>query len=205
MLYDTPQPYRWKDPSLPPGAPQLSVHFERHSQVNTAVTTATGKQSYDDVLIAVVAPMGMPKSNVHAEIERVLPDGTVIAHEHNMAKYGEQVRLYKAGTGAEAVGTPLRDLISITPATIMNLKARGLHTVEMLADTPDSMSGDMMGFWDWRDKARKHIEAREKNAPTVRLEMELAQRDETIGSLQRQLDELKALVDEKTKPAKKAA
>jgi hypothetical protein len=206
MDFNTPQMYRWKDPSADPRTPALSVHFVHESFVNAKVTAERGVQTYDDVLMAYVAPMGMPKSNASCEIERTLPDGTVVVNPWNMAKYGEQVRHYKAGATAEAVGTPLRDLVGMTPATIMNLKARGLHTIEMLAETADSMSGEMMGFWEWRDKARKHLEAREKNAPTVRLEMELETQRQVNESLQRQLEELKALVqvDDK-KPAKKAA
>lgn len=206
MSFDTPQVYRWKDPSLPPNAPALQVYFLQEPQVNAEATAATGVQTYDNVLTAYVAPMGMPKSNVAHEIERTLPDGTVKTNLFYANKYGEQVKAYKAGTGAEELGTPLRDLVGMTPAVIMNLKSRGVHTVEMLAEMQDSAGGDLMGFWDWRDRARKHIEAREKEAPTKRLEMELASRDALIASMQRQLDEMKAsLAEEETGRKRKAA
>lgn len=201
-MFDTPQMYRWKDPTLPPGAPALQVYFLEEPQVNQKVTAETGVQSYDNVLVAYVSPMGMAKSNVAKEIERTLPDGSVIVNHENAAKYAEQVKHYKAGIDSQATGTPLKDLIGMTPATQMNLRARGIHTIEMLADMPDAAGQDVMGFWELRDKAKKHLEAREKNAPTVRLESELAERDKTIASLQRQLDELSALV---SKTGKKAA
>lgn len=204
MSFETPQMYRWRDPAWPPHFPALSVHFSAEARVNDAVTAETGVQTYDNILMAYVAPMGMPKSNASCEIERTLPDGKVIVNRENSAKYAEQIKHYKAGTSAEAMGTPLKDLIGMTPALSMNLKARGLHTVEMMADTPDSMAGEMMGFWEWRDKARKHLETREKNAPTVRLEHELEAQKQVNESLQRQLEELRALMDDK-KPAKKAA
>jgi predicted flap endonuclease-1-like 5' DNA nuclease len=194
MMYDTPQMYRWKDPSLPPQAPALQVYFEQQPQVNAEVTAETGIQSYDNVLVAIVAPMGMPKSNVAHEIERTLPDGTVKVNAEKMTKYAEQVRAFKAGLGAETLGTPLKDLIGMTPATIMNLKTRGIHTIEMLADMQDAASGDLMGFWDFRDKARKHIELREKNAPMVRVEALEAKHTKEKADMQRQIDELKALV-----------
>lgn len=204
--YDAPQFYRWRDPTLPPNAPALSVHFILESQVNDAVTRETGKQTYDSVLIAYVAPMGMPKSNAAHEIERTFPDGTVKVNEAMAYKYAEQVKLFKAGTTAETAGTPLRDLIGMTPATAMNLKARGIHTIEMLADIPDGGGAELMGFWELREKARRHMEAREKEAPAKHLEAELAKRDETIASQQRQLDELKALIQQQpTPPEPKAA
>lgn len=197
MSFDTPQMYRWKDPSLPPQAPALQLYFLQDPQVNPAATAASGVQTYDNVLVAYIGPMGNSKSNVAHEIERTLPDGTVKVNQFYAMKYAEQVKHYKAGTGAESTGTPLRDLIGMTAATQMNLKARGIHTLEMLADMQDSAGGDMMGFWDLRDRARKHIEMREKNAPMLRIEaIEEAHRKE-VDSLTRQLDELRALIGDR--------
>lgn len=204
MSYETPQMYRWRDPSWPQQIPSLSVHFLEEPQINQEVTAATGVQTYDNVLIAYVAPMGMPKSNVAHEVERKLPDGTVKVNGEIANKYGEQLKLYKAGHSSEAQGTPLKDLIGMTPATAMSLRARGIHTVEMLADMGDGASGDLMGFWDLRERARKHIELREKNAPTVRLESELASRDKTIADMQNQIDELTKLVGKKARKTAEA-
>jgi len=207
MSYETPQMYRWRDPSWPPNLPSLAVYFMQEPQVNAKATTETGVQTYDNVLIAYVAPMGMPKSNVAHEIERVLPDGTVKMHRENAYKYAEQVKHYKAGTEAEAIGTPLKDLIGMTPATAMNLRARGVATVEMLSDMPDAAGNELMGFWELRDKAKKHLEARAVAAPTVRLESELASRDKTIAALQKQVDDLIASIasqEDKPKRAKAA-
>ncbi len=194
-MYDAPQMYRWRDPSLPPQAPSLQVYFVQEPQVNAQATRDTGIQTYDSVLIAYVSPIS-GKSNVAHEIERTLPDGTVVVNHAKAAKYGEQVKLFKAGLGAETQGTPLKDLVGMTPATIMNLRARGIHTIEMLADMPDGAGHDMMGFWELRDRAKGHIAKREKEAPMVKLEaMEAAYKAEN-DSLKRQLDELRALVSE---------
>lgn len=202
MSFDTPQIYRWKDPALPPTAPALQVYFLQDPQVNAEATAETGVQTYDNVLVAVVSPMGMPRSNVHHEVERTLPDGTVKVNGFYAAKYGEQLKLYKSGTGSEATGTPLRDLIGMTAATIANLKARGIHTIEMLGDMPDAAGNETMGFWELREKARKHIELREKNAPMVRMEAIEAQHQKTVADMQRQIDDLTALVTPKRGPGR---
>jgi len=192
-MYDAPQMYRWKDPSLPPQAPALQVFFLQEPQVNAAVTAETGIQTYDSVLIGYVSPINS-KSNIAVEIERTLPDGTVVVNQRNAGKYAEQVKLFKAGLGAETQGTPLRDLLHMTPATIMNLKARGIHTIEMLADMPDQAGHDIMGFWELRERAKSHIAKRDKDAPMLRLEaLEEGLKAEN-ASLKRQLEELKALV-----------
>lgn len=194
MSYEPRQVFRWKDPASHPQAPALAIYFEPMAQVNDAATRETGKQTYDNVLIAYVAPIGQPKSEASHEVERTLPDGTVKVNHHYAMKYAEPLKFYKAGTEAETLGTPLRDLLGMTPATAMNLKARGVHTIEMMAEMPDSAGNDMMGFWDLRDRAKKHLEAREKEAPAKHLEAELAQRDALITSQQRQIDELRALI-----------
>lgn len=194
MSFETPQMYRWRDPNWPREIPSLSVHFIMESQVNAEWTAKTGVQTYDNVLIAYVAPMGMPKSNAAHEIERTLPDGQVKVNQFYAGKYGEQIKHYKAGTMAETIGTPLKDLVGMTPAMAMNLRGRGIHTIEMLAEMPDGAGNELMGFWDLRDRAKKHLEHREKNAPMVKLEaMEEAHKAE-VASLRRQLDELLARV-----------
>jgi predicted flap endonuclease-1-like 5' DNA nuclease len=204
MSFETPQMYRWRDPAWPPHFPALNVHFVQDSQVNAEATARTGVQTYDNVLIAIVAPMGMPKSDVHAEVERVLPDGTVKVNHAVAMKYAEQLKLYKAGVSSEAAGTPLRDLIGMTAAMAMNLKARGIHTVEMLAEVQDAAGQDIMGFWEFRDRARKHIELREKNAPMVKIEaIEAAHKKET-DALRKQIDDLTKIVSKK-KPVAEAA
>lgn len=195
MSYETPQMYRWKDPTLPPNAPALSVYFLQEPQVNSEETAKTGVQTYDNVLIAYVAPMGMPKSNAAHEVERTLPDGTVKVNPYIAAKYGEQIKLYKAGTASEAVGTPLRDLVGMTAATAMNLKARGIHTIEMLGDMPDASGGDVMGFWELRSRAQKHMEHRKENAPAVRMDAMEAAHQKEVADLKKQIEELAAMVN----------
>lgn len=207
MSYGPAQHYRYRDPGAPPNSPQLSVRFEEMAMINHAVTAERGIQTYDNVLIAYVAPTGQPKSDAAKEIERTLPDGTVVVNRENAMKYAEQLKHYKAGNEAEALGTPLRDLIGMTPAMLQNLKALGIHTLEMLSDCPDNVGNSVMGFWDLRDRAKKHIELREKNAPALRLESALAEKDAQIAALQAQLNDLAEAVKKRGpgRPRKEAA
>ncbi len=210
MSYETPQMFRYREPGAPPNMPALAIFFVEEPQVNAKATADTGIQTYDNVLIAYVAPMGQPKSNAACEIERTLPDGKVIVNREYAFKYAEQVKLYKAGATSEGQGTPLKDLIGMTPALALNLRSVGIHTVEMLAETADGASNSVMGFWDWRDKARKHVELREKNAPMLKLEAIEEKHKTEVASLTRQLEELKAAmeangVETKAPKVKKAA
>lgn len=200
MSYSPRQVFRWKDPAVDPHLPALAIYFEPTPVINDEVTRQTGKQTYDDVLIAYVAPIGQPKSEASHEIERRLPDGTVKVNHFYSMKYAEPLKHYKAGAEAETLGTPLKDLIGMTPAIAMNLKARGIHTVEMLAEMPDAAGNDLMGFWDLRDRAKRHLEAREKEAPAKHLEAELKARDDEIASLKRQMNELAAMMQQQAPP-----
>lgn len=194
MGYESPQMYRYKDPTLPPTAPALSVYFEETPVVNADATREKGIQTYDNVLIAYVSPMGMPKSNAACEIRRTLPNGTVIRNMQHSAKYAEQVKAYDEGIKAETQGTPLKDLVGMTRGMEHNLRARAIHCIEDLADCQDTVAHDIMGFWDLREKAKSHLKARADAAPTVRLLSELAERDKKLAAQQRQIDELVAAI-----------
>lgn len=194
MSDDMPVFFRWRDPSWPPNQ-SLAVRFREQAVLNDEWTQINGYNTYDNLLLAFVAPVGQSKSEASVEIERRLPDGTMKVHKPNSLKYGDVIKAYKsAKDGDGGGGTPLKEL-GLEPGIIATMKARGIHSVEMLADITDSAGDNLMGFRGFREKALKFLELREKNAPTVRLEMELKQRDETIGSLQRQLDDLKAAVE----------
>ena len=59
MSYDTPQVYRFREPGAPPQMPALAVYFVEEAMINHEVTRTLGVQSYDNVLVAYVGPMGI--------------------------------------------------------------------------------------------------------------------------------------------------
>ncbi len=193
-MYDTPAVYTWKSPSDPPHLPALQCHFIVHPEVNVEATKAMNVQTYDDVTVIYIYPMGMPKSNAAHEIERRLPDGKVIQTRYAL-KYGAPFKMFKDGINSEMTGTPLKDLIGMTPATIMTLRALGIFTIEMLADMQDASSSSLMGFYELRNKAQKHIEHRKEMAPTLRMDAIEAEHKAEVDSLKRQLADLTAAVN----------
>lgn len=191
MSYETPQVYPWRDPRAPANSPSLCIYFLNEPQVNKEFTQKTGEQTYDNVLVAYVAAKPQDKSNVAHEIRRTLPDGKVVMTQASY-KYAEPLKHYDAGIQAESLGTPLKDLLDMNPGTIMSLKARGVATIEVLADLPDSAGHEMMGFYELRDRAKKHIEHRKENAPALRMEAIEAKHAEEVDALKRQLADLAA-------------
>jgi hypothetical protein len=181
--------FRYKDPSMDPRQPGMSVRFREHEEKNEAASAASGYDTYDNVLVAYVAPVGQPKSEASCEIERRLPDGSVKPHPVHARKYADLVKLYKEGAGEGSIGTPLK-LLNLTPGTIASLKARGVHSVEMLADLSDSAGGEMMGFRGDREKAQQFLALREKNAPLVAVDALKEEHAKEIASLRRQIEEM---------------
>lgn len=181
--------FRYREPNAPANQPGMSVRFREHEEKNEAASAASGYDTYDNVLVAYVAPVGQPKSEASCEIERRLPDGSVKPHPIHSRKYAELVKLYKEGAGEGAIGTPLK-LLNLTPGTIASLRARGVHSVEMLADLSDSAGGEMMGFRGDREKAQQFLALREKNAPLVAVDALKEEHAKEIASLQRQIAEL---------------
>jgi hypothetical protein len=181
--------YSYREPGSPPNTPALLVRFEETSEQNVLITQATGVATFDHKLVALVSAPGS-RSEAACEVERVLPDGTIKRHPLNSFKYAEALKLFKAGKEQTNIGTPLDQLPGIVPAYILNLKARGIHSIEMLDGASDNLSGELMGYRHWKEKARAYIETREKEAPKKQLEAALKQKDDQIANLQRQLDEL---------------
>lgn len=195
-------PFRYKDPNMDPRHPGLSVRFREHAEKNDKAS-ADGVDVFDNVLVAYVAPIGMPKSEASCEIERKLPDGTILEHKVHSKKYADLVKMYKEGNDGGHIGTPLA-LLNMSPGTIASLKARGIHTVEMLADMTDTGGGELMGFRTDRETAQKFLALREKNAPLVAVKALEEQHAKEIASLHRQLAEMNERFgsDEPRKPGR---
>lgn len=194
MSDDMPVFFRYREPTWPPNM-YLVVRFREEAHVNDEWTAVNGYKTFDNVLLALVAPPGQNKSEAICEIERKLPDGTMKVHQLHARKYADVVKQYKDAKGGEGdLGTPLKEL-GLEPGIIATMRARGIHSIELLAGTIDAAGDNLMGFRGFREKAIKFLELRDKNAPTVRLEMELAKRDEELLSLKRQLADLTAAVE----------
>lgn len=193
---DEPKIFRWKDPTEPTNIPAMTVIVEVLSIKNAEFTASTGKPSFDSVLMFKVAAPGMVRSDAACEIERTLPDGVKIVNGANSYKYASVLEAYRKGAGATHLGTPLTELPGMDPGLMNNLKARGIYTVETLAETSDSAIGDLMGLQGWIGKAKGHIAAIEKAAPAKHLEAELKKRDEAYASLEQRFNDLvKAIQD----------
>lgn len=196
-------PFLWTDPNPFPGMrpDQLIVIFREAAEKNLKETVEKGYDVFDNVTIAEVSAGGHgAKSTVVHEIERRLPDGTIVKHPLYSRKYANIFQQFKEGRTDEGTGTPLSLLPKMDSARIATLKAQGIHFVETLATAGDSSAlGEMMGFREMRTNAQKFLELREKNAPMVKAEEMEKRLTAENENLRRQLDELIARFNEMPK------
>jgi len=91
-------------------------------------------------------------------------------------------------------GTPLELVPWLTIGVVAELKAANCFTLEQLAGMSDSLLSKMMGMQGFRQKARLYLENAASQAPFTALEAKLAEKDNQIEVLKRQMEELQALV-----------
>lgn len=184
--------YRYKAPEDQhnPNIPALGIMFEEQSQQNEGATRASGFPVFDNVLVAKVFPMGNPKSDVIHEIERTLTDGTVVQNKFYSHKYSEQIKLHKAGNETVGGGTPLTELGGLNAAMIQTFKARGVHSIEALAEAAEAGLNDMMGFRKYTDMARAYLSRRAGDAPMVKLAQDKAELEAKYSALEARFNDL---------------
>jgi hypothetical protein len=98
-----------------------------------------------------------------------------IASDDDKRRFADHYAKYKAGQGAEVVGTRLEMVPWMTRSKVEEYKYFGIHTVEQLADASDSVGQKFPGFNADREKSRKFLEASSgTNARIAELEAKLA-------------------------------
>jgi hypothetical protein len=182
------------------------VRFEEVPAKNEAASLAAGRPIFDKVLMATVVVPGSRQEAVH-EIERTFSDGSVRRKDAVAQRFSRQLEVYRSqNKSADMVGTPLAQWPGMDVRQIAELNALNIYTVEALAGVSDG-SLDRLGHGGrgLRDRAKAYLESAKGSAHAEHLASELAKRDETISNLERQVKELAALLEDKTKPGKKAA
>lgn len=122
-----------------------------------------------------------------SEIVRVVED-------EDRKRFSNEYRRFKdtdAGEDGQLSGTPLAQWPIMRPAQIRELAAQNVKTVEQLAEVPDSSLQNFgIGSLDLRNKARAYLLAAKDGAMVLKMQADLALRDEKIAMLEGQIKEL---------------
>lgn len=154
---------------------QLLVKFYKHPVISKIKSDEAGAPMFDDVeMVHVITP------GENNPIDVMATDW----HRHRFAK---QYDLFKKGIEQSQSGTPLEMLFPSEPSTILALKTFHVYTVQQLANITDSAMGQIPMGRTLVDRARAYLSAAAggQNFHT------------TVNAMQKQIDELKALLGDK--------
>lgn len=160
-----------------PADARLWVRFEMRPTQDEAKSLEAGRPIYTEVEWIKIMVPGDRDTEEHPVTDR------------DRARFARAYAAWKA-TGAEGVvGTPLEAWPQVTRSQVEELKFFKIHTVEQLATVPDAVGQKFMGINDLKKKAADFLAAAAGEAPVLKLQAELAKRDEEIVTLQKSLKE----------------
>jgi hypothetical protein len=165
------------------------AEFETYPVQNNSKTEAEGRPIFDDKTYIRIRTPGDRRSEVHRE-----------AKDTDKQRFPLQWARFQQGMAQSSSGTPLEQWPLMTPATVLNLKAMGVATVEQLASVTDGNLTNLgMGARSLRDQAKAYLERAGEGKETRALAAENAQLREELEALKANMADLAAAVRRKEK------
>ena len=121
------------------------------------------------------------------------------------ARYPRQWAAFEAQEAQPLEGTPLEEWPGITRSQVAELKHFGVHTVENLANMPDSQAGKFMAIGALKAKALNYVAQCRELAPLAQLQEENEALKGRIEALEYQLRELGKAEVKPKRASRKAA
>ena len=159
---------------------RLYVEFFAEAVLNENASIEAGRPIYDDkdmIHIFVPGSRDVVKADAH------------VGHQQRFRKQWEQ---YKSGKDQTTSGTPLHTVPWLTKGQIAEMAAVNIKSVEQLADMPDNIAQKFMNHHALKQQASAFLEAAKGAAPLLKMQSELAKRDEQIAELQTAIKAMQA-------------
>lgn len=165
------------------------VMFYMGTKLNSEKSNAEGRPIFDECPFIKIFTAG----DSFTIIDVPVWDDPLNKNSHTR-RFPREWAAFKAGIAAEAQqgGTPLKLMPGISQAQVRELEHFHCHTVEQLADLHDSHAGKFMGIQALKQEARSYLLRAKGAAPEKALQRELAQRDQEIDLLKKQMQQLLA-------------
>lgn len=172
---------------------RIYVRFFMKAKLNETLTAMEGRPVHEDKEYVGIRVPGDALSIIEMPVEA-----------KHKRRFAQAYRLWKEAmeTGKDVtgkMGSPLADLPGITASQVEDLAMRHVRTVEQLADISDGNLPSVGPYVVLRQKARDWLENAKSGAGLAQLRAELGERDSTIGTLKRQLEELGKRFDEQAR------
>ena len=164
---------------------RLVVRFSEESRIDTAKSAETGSPVYKQREFITIHIPGDKTLSVHRPI---MPS--------DKNRFPLQYAAFKNRQGDVLVGTPLSAWPLVNESQRRELDYFNIRTVEALAEVADNFASNMMGIQSLKQAAQKYLETVKSNAGTVKLQMELAERDNQLAAQQDQITKLAEMVQQ---------
>lgn len=159
------------------GDERLYVVFTLHPVQDPERTAAEGRPIFMDAEYVQIQAPG-DRDVIHRP-----------ATDRDRQRFPKQYAAFKAGTAEAVIGTPLSAVPWLTRAQVEELGYFGVKSVEQLAGMADAHAQRFTGIQALKARAKDFLAAAAGEAPALKLRAELAERDNEIASLKRQLQE----------------
>lgn len=202
---DTPM-YRTADGNV--------VQFWEKAVQNKVASAAHGRPIFYKALMARITSPAMKTQTPDQEVRLTDENGKIIRRkirfvnadtgqvEHWDEHFRDQLRAFEEGR-TEVNGTPLDSYPKLDVAQIAMLKLQGIHSLESLAQVPDSQLANLgTGGRALRDGAKAYIDAARGNAPVEQLAQKNAELEARLAAMQESMNQLISAQGEKRKPGR---
>ena len=134
--------------------------------------------------------MIMVPGDKNSVVRRPVLTGQHPRHDNN--RFHNEYIAFRNGLVAPIEGTMLSEWPQITRSQVLELQHLGIKTIEHLADLNDSNAGQFMGLSDLKRKAKTYLELTKDDQPLVKMQAELAERDNKIETIENVMSEMQA-------------
>ncbi|PKR56347.1 hypothetical protein [Thalassospira lohafexi] len=180
------------------------VEFETRAVEDRAATEDQGHVVYKDQYWVNITPMG----NGNTVVERIAEEWLKDKERQNdkfLRHYQESFRAFKEGEESPVDGTRIRDWPSATPAQIKQLDRANVRTIEDLAAANETLLNAIgMGARALKQKAEAWLKSSEDVGKVAernaKLEQTVEHQTDVIAKLEKDVAELRQMLDLKTTP-----
>lgn len=167
---------------------QVFVQFSLQPTQNKTKSAEAGRPIFDELEYVQIMVPGDKQNVIHRPVS-----------EKDRQRFKRQYEAWKESGQQPVSGTPLDQWPAVTRAQVAELAYFNVKTVEQLASMSDGNAMGIGPITSLRQKAKDFVAAAAGNAPLQQLRDQLAERDNEIEVLKRQVAELAASVKKSRK------
>lgn len=175
------------------GDDKLAVSFYRKPVLQKGESAKAGRAIYKEIDYVKVMIPGDKLLSLDKPVNSI-----------TRRRFADKYAKWQAGAGSAVEGTPLTALPKMTPSKIAEYRYFNITTVEQLAGASDSVGQKFFGFSEDKRAANAFLELAKGNAPLVKMNEELKERDAKIEEMQEQISALTNMMKKKSGKAEKS-